>query len=165
MNITTLLIKDSEVSQEQLEEISLFKSIRWKYSLNQQLEWMSLNLHPSDEHLLVYLDEILIAYTNFVNVEVVINDSAIPFMGIGNVCTLESGKGYGDILMKAVNKLITQHNWNAILLCQDNLVPYYEKYDWILVEAYKIIPQTRENILIFNFENKISKLELSNYKF
>lgn len=165
MTFTYRIISHSDVSKETLLEIAEIKSVRWSYSLEEQLNWMNKNLKSNDYHLLIYANDIVIAYANFVAVEAFVNENSIQFMGIGNVCTLESGKGYGDILMKSINDTIITQNWKGVLLCKDYLISYYEKYDWILVEAYKITPQTRENILIFNFENIISKLELSNYKF
>ena len=63
-------------------------------------------MEEDDYHLCIYIKNNIIAYMNFVFIEAKVNDSIIPFVGIGNVCTAESGKGYGDLLMKEVNKII-----------------------------------------------------------
>lgn len=118
------------------------------------MDWISKNIQPEDYHILIFENEELIAYTNFVSVKVSINDNEIPFMGIGNVCTAESGKGYGNLLMKVVNKTIIQQQWNAILFCKDNLIPYYTKYDWLKVGSEKILTKSLNciNIFVFNFK-------------
>lgn len=164
MAISTQLIKHSEASKELLESIANIKSIRWQYPLEKQLQWMNDNLQQNDVHLLVYFENNLIAYTNFVNVEVIINDVPTQFMGIGNVCTSESGKGYGDILMNAINNSINQNNWNGILLCKDSLVSYYEKYNWILISIDLIQSESLKmiNTMFFNFATSTRKLQFNN---
>jgi len=158
MNVLTQLIKHSEASKELLEKIATFKSIRWQYPLENQLQWMKDNLESNDIHLLVYQDDKLIAYTNFVDIEVVVNKNPTKCMGIGNVCTVESGKSYGNILMNAINNSITQNNWNGILMCKESLVSYYEKFDWILANTKKNEPNNL-NIMTYNFYDQIGEIE------
>lgn len=166
-NIKTQLVKHSYISLELLERIALLKSIRWSYPVEKQLEWMNDNLKSEDYHLLVYADEKLIAYTNFVNILVNINNIPMPFSGIGNVCTSESGKGYGEYLMNSINEAIIAQNWNGVLLCKDHLVPYYEKYGWKLVgkDAVKSEQLKSINILIFNFGVRIYSFEYNKILF
>lgn len=161
MSYTSKLIIHSDASNELLEEIATIKSTRWSYSLEKQLEWMNNNLSPNDLHLLVYQNDVLIAYTNFVIIEeVIINDIATEFKGIGNVCTSESGKRYGDVLMKSINNSILDNSWNGILLCKDNLVPYYSKYNWKLIPSQLVESGTLKeiNTMVFNFDAEIKSL-------
>lgn len=167
MNTEVKLIRHCEASNKLLEKIANIKSVRWSYSLEQQLLWMKNNLQQNDVHLLVYAENDLIAYTNFVNVEVIINNVPIQFMGIGNVCTTESGKGYGDLLMLSINDSILQNNWRGILLCKDNLIPYYEKYQWNLISSSKILSDILSDInaMIYNFKTKIISLHYTDRNF
>ncbi len=167
MTISTQLVIHSETFPELLEKIANIKSIRWQYPLEKQLQWMTDNLKSTDVHLLVHADDKLVAYTNFVDVKVLINEASERFMGIGNVCTSESGKGYGEMLMNAINDSILKNNWNGILLCKDNLVPYYEKYQWNLISPSVISSDIMKeiNTMTFNFEKKIETLQYSDRNF
>lgn len=167
MNLRTELIPHSELTEEQLLQIIKLKSVRWPYSEAQQRAWMQENISPEDFHILVYDEDFPIAYTNFVKTNVEINGKDVPFMGIGNVCTAESGKGYGNILMDAVNKAIAEKKWNGILLCQDRLVPYYEKFGWKLVSAEKIQAEKLKslNTMLYNFEEEVLSLSYTGRNF
>lgn len=161
MNVEIKLIKHSEASNDILEKIAKIKSIRWKYSEIEQLLWMQKNLQQEDVHLLIYLKEEIIAYSNFVRTEVIINGKPTPFMGLGNVCTLESGKGYGEVLMNGVNMSLLENNWSGILLCKENLISYYNKYNWILVPKLLIDSERLlgVNTMLFNYSVEILNLD------
>ena len=167
MNYRTELIKHSDISYDKIQQIVELKSKRWHYTQEQHLDWISKNIQPEDYHILIFENEELIAYTNFVSVKVSINDNEIPFMGIGNVCTAESGKGYGDLLMKEVNKIIVEMNWKGILFCKDELVPYYQKFSWELVPAHKIQTDNFKgiNFMVFNVSEDISNLQYDGRNF
>lgn len=134
MQYTTLLIKHAELTEPILNQICGLKSVRWNYTLEQHKEWIKNNILNDDIHLLVIEDEKPIAYTNLVSIAVNVNNIEVPFMGIGNVCTLETGKNYGNLLMRTVNDTIKTKSWNGILLCKDHLVPYYGKFGWDLID-------------------------------
>lgn len=148
-----------DLSKDKLLEIIDIKSVRWNYSVDQHLDWIKKNIQADDKHILFYLENQLIAYTNLVNVIADINGEKTSFKGIGNVCTLVSGKGYGNLLMGAINDVLTQNNWKGILFCKDHLVKYYEKFSWRVVEKNKIKSNFNEvNIMIFNCELNITTL-------
>lgn len=157
----------SDLSKDKLLEIIDIKSVRWNYSAEQHLDWIHKNIQSNDKHILLYLENQLIAYTNLVNVSVDINtEKKIPFKGIGNVCTLASGKGYGNLLMEVVNEILIQNNWKGILFCKDHLVEYYEKFSWKVVEKNNIKSNFNEvNIMIFNIESNITALHYQDRNF
>ena len=47
------LIKHSDVSKNAIDEIITIKNEHWRYSYEQQLEWLDKNILESDYHLLV----------------------------------------------------------------------------------------------------------------
>lgn len=167
MNFRTELIAHSDLSGENVGEIIALKSLRWPYTFDQHRIWLQENIKSQDFHLLVYNGEKLAAYTNFVAVKVNINGSEIPFMGIGNVCTAESGKGYGNILMDSVNGTVSEKNWKGLLFCKDHLVSYYEKSGWKLVPKEKIATKNLQSInsMTYNFTKHINQLEYSDRNF
>ncbi len=158
MSINTLLIKHSEISVYYLKEIASLKSMRWKYSLEEQLKWMANNLEENDHHLLIYESKKLIAYANFVDITVIVDAKEVSFKGLGNVCTYESGNGYGDILMKNVNDNLLSNNWNGMLFCKENLIYYYKKYGWETLSEKIMISDNLKNInvMLLSYLDKIN---------
>ena len=162
-----ILQRKKETPSKTLEDICNIKSKRWNYTQDQCKVWIEENLEEDDYHLCIYIKNNIIAYMNFVFIEAKVNDSIIPFVGIGNVCTAESGKGYGDLLMKEVNKIIEEKSWKGILFCKDALVPYYEKYNWELVDLNCITSEEikKHNTMLYNLEKPIASFEYTGRKF
>ncbi len=167
MKFLTSVIKHSEISEKQLIEICRLKSIRWDYTLDQHKKWMIENIQANDFHILIKDDEKSIAYTNLVDITAIINDKNTKVRGIGNVCTSETGKGFGNILMEEVNAVLAQNQWKGILLCKDNLVPYYEKFNWKLINNDKIMTKKFENsnFMYVNFSIEINSLDYNDRNF
>lgn len=46
-----------------------------------------------------------VGYMNLIQTEVVLNDETQPFLGIGNVCSLKKGLGYGRELLIGVQNI------------------------------------------------------------
>ena len=162
-----ILERKKETPSKTLEDICNIKSKRWNYTQDQCKSWIEENLEEDDYHLCIYIKNNIIIYMNFVFIEAKVNDSIIPFVGIGNVCTAESGKGYGDLLMKEVNKIIVEKNWKGILFCKNALVPYYEKYNWELVDLNCIISEEikKHNTMLYNLEKPIASFEYTGRMF
>ena len=162
-----ILQRKKETPSKALEDICNIKSKRWHYTQDQCKSWIEENLEEDDYHLCIYIKNNIIAYMNFVFIEAKVNDSIIPFVGIGNVCTAESGKGYGDLLMKEVNKIIVEKNWKGILFCKEALVPYYEKYNWGLVALNCITSEEikKHNTMLYNLEKPIASFEYTGRMF
>lgn len=167
MKFATSLIKHSEISEDELTTICKLKAVRWEYSLEQHKKWMLENIQPNDFHVIIKDGERPIAYTNLVDINAIINSENVGVRGIGNVCTSETGKGFGNILMEEVNTVLQQNQWKGILLCKDHLIPYYEKFDWKLID--KNIMKTEKfseiNFMIYNFEDTVTSLEYNDRNF
>lgn len=150
----TKLILHKDINTQTLNKICALKSVHWHFPLEKQLEWIQHNIQDLDHHLLIDDNNELVAYMNLVSIEVDVNDIRQEFKGIGNVCTRTSGSGLGNVLMAEANRILTQHNWRGILLCKDNLVPFYAKYNWVLVDKSKIKNDRYSDIhvMVFNTE-------------
>lgn len=152
-------IKHKDISQEFLAAIAGLKAIRWHYPIAQQLDWMAANIEPEDWHLLLKSNGALVAYMNLVQVQPVIDGAPVTALGIGNVCTRESGKGYGNHLMEAVNRFLQEQQLYGMLFCKDHLIPYYKKFDWILIRKENCNPEIRQvNTLLYNIGTEGSTL-------
>lgn len=153
-------IKHTDISTETLFEIVSIKSKQWNYTNEQHLKWIIDNIQPNDIHVLMSIENKNLAYMNLVQIEVVINNIKLPFLGIGNVCAIEKGKGYGRNLMNGVNEFLEINNFNAILLCKDELVNFYTNFNWKLVKRETIINSNylETNLMTFNLNQKIESL-------
>lgn len=166
MKFTTSLIKHSDISEDELTEICKLKVIRWDYTLEQHKKWMSDNIQPNDYHILVKDAEKLIGYTNLVDITVIINNDKVKARGIGNVCTSETGRGFGNLLMENVNIVVKQNKWLGVLLCKDQLVTYYQKFGWILLKKNEILFQTNNiNYMIYNQKTEVHSFDYNGVMF
>lgn len=147
----------SELSKTDLEKIISIKKKHWNYTSKEHENWISDNIFNDDIHVMMLENEILVGYMNLVNVEVIINNQKKTFLGIGNVCSLIQGKGYGKKLILGVQKFIIKNNFKGILFCKDKLVDFYKKYDWSLIDLNVVKSENLEkiNIMVFNFKNNI----------
>lgn len=161
------IFQHAGIADKDLHQIAKIKSLRWNYSEEEHLQWMKDNLLENDHHLLMFSNDDLVGYANLFEIKVNVNNQSAILIGIGNVCTSESGNGYGEILMKNINEIIMTQNRNGVLLCKDHLVPYYEKYEWKLVDKDAVkSEQYREiNMMLFNFDTQIMSLEYSGRNF
>ena len=166
MKFTTSLIKHSDISEEELTEICELKAIRWKYTLEQHKKWMAENIQPNDFHVIIKVDQQPIAYTNLVDVNAIINNENVSVRGIGNVCTSETGKGFGNILMEEVNKILEKNEWKGVLLCKDHLTAYYQKFGWILLKKSEILFEPNDiNYMIYNHKIKVQSFDYNGVMF
>ena len=152
------VIRHADISKNELDEIIKIKSVAWPYPYEKQLEWISQHLKNSDLHLLLLENSKAVAYLNLVTIELEIDNKLIDALGIGNVCAIEKGKGYGNELMKLTNKLIKSSNKPGLLFCKPELVGFYEKIDWcILNRALVNLTFSNDNIetMINNFQKQI----------
>ena len=161
------LSKHEDISETQLQDICKLKAIRWNYTLDEHREWMNNNIKADDYHLMISQNQQLIAYANLINTFASVNGKLTDFKGIGNVCTNKSGKGYGKVLMNAINKSLLENNWKGILLCKDHLVAYYQKFGWTLIKKNEVIFPIESNInyMIYNYKIEVHSFEYRDRNF
>ena len=155
------VIEHANLSEHDVDEIIRIKSIAWIYPYEKQLEWLKINLKDSDLHLLLYEDDMAVAYLNLISIELIIDTITYCALGVGNVCAIEKGKGYGAELMKKTNQYIANENSLGLLFCKISLINFYKKFDWGIVEETKLNLSFRnDNIItmLFNFSFPFEKL-------
>jgi len=155
------VIQHANISKVNLDEIIRIKSVAWNYPYEMQLEWIRINLKDSDLHLLLYEDDKAVAYLNLISIELIIDEITYSALGVGNVCAIEKGKGYGTELMKKANQFIVNENSIGLLFCKISLVDFYKKFDWSIVEETKLnLSFHNENIItmIYNFKLPFNQL-------
>jgi hypothetical protein len=162
-------VQHDQVVEGILKKIIEIKSIAWpKYSYHEHENWLEKNLTTKDVHLLLEDETSVIGYSNIImlhNFE--INHVLQKGFGVGNVCVAERGKGQGNVLMKEINKYIISNNAVGLLFCKDELVSFYLRNAWELLEKdflelnYDVPP----NAMFFNYASKIEKIVCRGEKF
>ncbi|WP_281310647.1 hypothetical protein [Flavobacterium flavigenum] len=147
----------SQLTEQNLKSIVNLKKKHWDYSEEEHKRWINNNINGEDIHVLMFQNEILIGYLNLIHAEVILNNEGHFFLGIGNVCSLEKGLGYGKELLVGMQKYLDQNNFKGILFCKDNLVDFYNKFGWKLVPKNKIISENLKNVnvMFYNIDDNI----------
>jgi len=117
-----------------IEDVIRIKSIAWPYSYSDQLNWISKNLKGNDIHVLLDDEDHSIAYMNLIDTSIRTSAGMRSCFGVGNVCSAETGKGYGKELLNHVNRYIVFHQRIGLLFCKLHLIQFYLRNSWILVE-------------------------------
>lgn len=126
------LINHKDITQKELEAVVLVKSTQWNYSFEKQIDWIKTNIKDTDIHVFLSFEGKNIAYLNLIDIELQVNDILNKGYGIGNVCAIEKGKGYGFQLMKLTNEFIIDSKRIGLLFCKMSLVRFYESLEWEL---------------------------------
>ena len=130
-------IQHKDLNFSLLKSICFIKDDSWNHGLQNQMNWIESNIQKNDYHVLLSEGKELIGYVNLVYRSVIIENKKYSILGLGNVCLSNSHKGIGvgSTLMKEVNLLLVNMNYNGILHCKYNLVPFYKKFGWSILES------------------------------
>lgn len=147
------MINHQDITKQELNEIIAVKSTQWHHNYDQQLKWIDENIKETDIHVLLLSNNINVAYLNLIDIDLVVNDIPKKSLGVGNVCAIEKGKGYGFELMKEVNKIISDLNKIGILFCKVALLNYYSSLNWkeLKQNQYRI-DCGNSKVMVFNID-------------
>ncbi|MFV7479725.1 hypothetical protein ACNPMW_06060 [Acinetobacter junii] len=148
------LIAHKEITENELNEVVKIKSAQWHYSYNEQLEWIKKNIKDLDIHVLLSSDGRNVAYLNLIDIDLFVEEIPVKGFGIGNVCAIEKGNGFGFELMKEVNETIIRLNKVGLLFCKEPLLKYYSSLGWVELRSteYKINCEGSK-VMVFNSRN------------
>lgn len=138
-------IPHKHITSKKLVEIISIKSIAWPYSFDSQLNWIHSNIKDEDIHVLLYLNDSLVAYLNLIEIEFKLDGNKKNGYGIGNVCASEKGQGWGKEIMTRTNLYLKQKRIIGLLYCKSSLVNFYSLNNWLLIE---------KNNVVLSFSNK-----------
>lgn len=146
------LLKTEELVDNTIESINRLKNQHWKHTEEEHMKWFKENLKFDDEHLLIW-GYSLLAYLNFVHVDVEIDKQSYRMLGIGNVCVSKDAEhaGIGAILMAAANAFLKETGLCGLLLCHENTLKFYEYCGWKKMEIETSIVEGSpfEHIVMF----------------
>lgn len=133
--------KAFELLDNEMDEVIRLKQQHWDYDEASQRKWMLDNLCCEDRHILIYLDNVLFAYLNVVNVNVHLDTKKVQMFGIGNVCVRKEmhHQGYGILIMGQANFWIVNQQGYGILLCKNKLADFYRTCGWEIIHCQSIV--------------------------
>lgn len=161
------LILHCQLTEQDLEKIVSLKKKHWNYSTEEHQNWINNNINKDDIHVLMIENEVLVGYLNLIQTEVILNNEIHFFLGIGNVCSLEKGLGYGRELLIGMQKYLFENNFKGVLFCKDKLVGFYSRFGWKLIDKNKIISENYKNvnIMFYNVDTYIKCVDYKGRKF
>lgn len=146
------LISHSAISESELDVIINIKNLYWKYSIQEHINWIHNNIFKEDIHVFLMDKENVLGYLNLVKTVAFFDDIEKSIFGVGNVCVINEGQGFGGELLKRTQKFIFDNKQIAMLFCKDSLMNFYNQVGWQVVQREKINSEmlNRGNVMLYN---------------
>lgn len=166
MKLKLITVTSAKLTKKIINEICILKNQYWKFSLDSQKNWFKKNVKTNDIHNLLFLKSKLIGYTLLRKRKCkLLNDHLYKKTTYLLFDTLIIHKKYrtkkfSNLLMNYNNKIIKKYSYFSFLMCNDNLIEFYQKHKWKKINNKKIHLIDHSylaNGMIFN--NKITKIK------
>jgi len=149
------LIPHEDILESELNEVISLKSKQWCFGFDEQKEWIEKNLKSTDLHVILKKSDMDVAYLNLIDINLYVNGIQKKGFGIGNVCAVERGRGYGFKLMSEVNEILCNLDRIGFLFCKKPLVKYYRSLGWFeLNENQFKITCSKIYAMVFNVQDQ-----------
>lgn len=164
--------KTFEISDYEKKAICYLKSIHWKFKIDDQIKWFDKNIHMYDIHNLFMRDDKLIGYTALRIkdcIKKIIDNQFKDKLLIFDTFIIDPeyrSKGLGNELMKFNNNVIKETNLTSFLLCKQNIINFYKKNGWELLNSnqYQLINhETSSNGMIYNYSKSQDDLSIEHF--
>ena len=170
MQFVLLSKKTFQLKNCQINSICKLKNTHWNYGYKSNLEWFKKNVKSYDIHNLIYYNSKLIGYTVLRDRTLYIKKKKLKYFYFDTLIIDKKyrSKGISNYLMKLNDHVIKQNNKISLLICKNNLIKFYKKFDWKTASKKKFFisdKKTNNNIMYINIKNiKVHKYVFSIYK-
>jgi len=109
-------------------------------------EHLAITWKPADRHVVVTEGGRTIGHAGFLPIEVEVDGSQLPGVGLGGVMVHPSvrGRGIGEYLVRETTvKMSSTGRSFGMLFCRDVRLPFYERMGWRQVDGEVIVDQER----------------------
>lgn len=135
-------IVSDKLTNKEIKEICLLKDKKWKFGIKSQIKWFKSNIKKYDMHNLLFIKSKLIGYTLLRKRTCEIKNLNKKFQ-YALLDTLIINKKYRNIglsnlLMTFNNMVIKQSNYLSFLICKKDLVNFYKKNRWTIINNMNI---------------------------
>ncbi len=163
MNYNLISINTLKLDKNTIIQISKLKDSQWKFGLKSQLEWFKKNIKENDIHNLFYIKSKLIGYTllrkRLYNTSDQLKKKNYILFDTLIIHKNFREKKFSNLLMIFNNTVIKETGLFSFLICNNDLVRFYKKNNWIKLNKRNIQVKDHpfyNNGMIFN-TNKIQK--------
>mgnify|MGYP000150308679 FL=1 len=160
--------RHDQITSTIIDEIIKVKSVAWNFDYAAQKDWIKNNLKDTDIHLLLFQKEKVIAYLNLIELDIKVDVLDYKAYGIGNVCALEKGRGWGKELIVQTNKYLIKKDKVGLLFCREKLIKFYHKNDWVIVNNNQLTLLKKDIeifTMMFNLPNKFINITYMGHYF
>ena len=147
------------ISSKELREICSLKNEQWKYNLNSQLKWFKKNIQKNDICNLLKIKGKIIGLTILRKRTYKIQLKKGKYLLFDTLIISKKfrKKKLSSLLMALNNFVIFNQNLLSLLICNNRLVKFYEKFGWSKIQSKFIVFKDynfKSNALIINQDFK-----------
>ena len=158
-------MNQENTSGEDTNRIINLKIQHWPHPFRSQKDWILKNINSDDYNLLLEMNSELVGFLNLIHVDALLDNTIkLDLLGVGNVCVSKevSGKGLGLLLMQIASYHIKSLGYNGVLLCSDDIVPFYIRAGWLTNNAKVSINDNKyDGMVMFLNHVSMQKIELN----
>jgi hypothetical protein len=142
------------LKKKEILQIIKLKKIFWKFNLNSQLAFFKKDYCKFDIHNLLYLKKKLMGYNVLKKRSFFVKKkNKYYYLDTLIIAKSQRKKNYGSILMKLNNNLIKNNNLHGMLLCRNNMVSFYKKFGWKIINSQNTVLEDKNTLLVKLFFN------------
>ena len=159
-----------KLRKKDILEIATLKNSHWNFGISSQLSWFKNknNVFKNDFHLFLKKDEKIIGYVQLGKRKYILNSKENSYYLFRTLIVFkkERNEKIAKKIMYEVSNFIKQKKLPSFLLCKKNLIKFYEKYGWIILNKKKFKVQDHKTSLrgmIFNLKKTDQKKNIKFY--
>jgi len=143
--------KSYQLSIKEIKEICVLKDSHYKYGIKSQNKWFKTHIKRSDIHNIILINSELVGYTCLRKYNFIFNKISNKYLRFDTLIIKKNyrKKGLSSLLMALNNQIIKKNNMISCLICKKNLVSFYKKYNWQILNSnkYFLLRDKKEKII------------------
>jgi len=157
MSLIILSKQKKDISIQDLKLICNLKDQKWNHGIKSQINWFKKNVKSKDIHNLLFIKKVLVGYVLLRERSCIKNENIKKFLLFDTLIIKEKyqNKGYAKIMMNFTNKMIRKKKMASFLICEKEMIRFYQKFDWFLLKnsSFKIMDHDfSSNGMAFNLK-------------
>lgn len=157
--------KTFQLDKSIINQILNLKDSYWKFGIKSQRQFFLKNIKKKDIHNLLFINSRLVGYTLLKNMQIKQNDNLINYLHFDTFIIDKKYRSmnYSPKLMQFNNSIIKKKKSFSILLCENDMLKYYSKFNWLKINKRLIISiKKKKNYMIYNKRLKFKFSFISN---
>lgn len=149
--------KTFQLKKNEVMQICKLKNSFWKFGLRSNLDWFRNKIKSNDIHNLIFSNFRLIGYTVLRVNSLFKNKNKIKYFYFDSLIIDKKYRSnkFSSILMHYNNQIILKNKKISFLICQKQMVKFYKKFSWkLLNKKYFIIKDHKFSSYGMFFNNK-----------